>query len=119
MTTQTPITLWRKTLGEDRRERYTPTNIAGASYAEDIGTKQSSGGVWTQERIYKIRIPLQNIPEGTVEAGDLITLGTTAQTAALTESEVRATGRTITVTDWADNTRRGSGAVKHWRITGR
>lgn len=119
MTTQTPITLWKKELGDDRREYFRPVHISAASYAEDLDTTQASGGVWTQKRTYKIRIPLYAIPDiDGVRAGDLVTLGK-AESGTLTEDEVRATGRTITVTDFADNTRRGSAAVKHWRITGR
>ena len=121
---------------------FVPTRIKGASYYESEGVS-ANDGVWTNQSIYKLRVPLigaeigkEYLPERkyrkaenadgywTIRKGDFILL-----TLLVTEKE-NYTGKEIakiseelglkliTVTEYADNTVRGSDIVKHWRIGG-
>ena len=121
---------------------FVPTRIKGASYYESEGVS-ANDGVWTNQSIYKLRVPLigaeigkEYLPERkyrkaenadgywTIRKGDFILL-----TLLVTEKE-NYTGKEIakiseelglkliTVTEYADSTVRGSDIVKHWRIGG-
>ena len=121
---------------------FVPTRIKGASYYESEGVS-ANDGVWTNQSIYKLRVPLigaeigkEYLPERkyrkaesaerywTIRKGDFILL------ALLDTEKENYTGKEIakiseelglkliTVTEYADNTVRGSDIVKHWRIGG-
>lgn len=125
-----------------RTEVFIPTRIKGVSYYESEGVSANEG-VWTNQSIYKLRVPLigseigkEYLPERkyrkvenaerywTIRKGDFILL------ALLDNEKENYTGKEIakiseelglkliTVTEYADNTVRGSDIVKHWRIGG-
>lgn len=144
MYVQTTITVFNKRLGDDRREVYFPTVISGASYQEAKGSSQS-GGVRSESLSYKLRIPInakmQNdrtyAPEKaykamaaeeagehwTLQKGDIILARETALADPVDETALKQLAAAehldvITVTEYADNTTRGTAMVKHWRIGG-
>lgn len=145
MTTQGPITIYNKRLGTDRRDVYYPTRIGAASYAEKMGSLHSDGS--TEESVsYKLRIPAdaeieasrlyspetaykryepeRAIYHWTIGHLDLIVRGDPLVDGPADEKTIRdaasAEGRqVIIVEEYADNTERGSPAVRHWRIGGR
>lgn len=146
MTTQGPITIYNRRLGQDRRDVYIPTRISAASYAEKMGSSHSDGAT-SEALTYKLRIPAyvqttggrpfvreavyKNVDEATsrkywtLQKLDLIVLGEPVLGLVdATEKEIRAAALTlnrnvIIVEEYADNTGRGSPAVRHWRIGGR
>ena len=144
MYVQTAITLFNKRLSDDRREVFLPTCIAGASYFESRGSS-SSKGVHTESLSYKLRIPVNaSVQDGRSYVGEQVYKGLSAEEAAahwtiqkgdvllacgieLTEAvnevqlkELAAANNVdvITVSEYADNTVRGSDPVRHWRIGG-
>ena len=125
-----------------RTEVFIPTRIKGASYYESEGVS-ANDGIWTNQSIYKLRVPLigseirkEYLPERkyrkvenadgywTIRKGDFILLTLldgekekyTAKEIAKISEELGL--KLITVTEYADNTVRGSDIVKHWRIGG-
>ena len=125
-----------------RTEVFIPTRINGASYYESEGVS-ANDGVWTNQSIYKLRVPLigseigkEYLPERkyrkaenadgywTIRKGDFILLtlldnekeNYTGKEIAKISEELGL--KLITVTEYADNTVRGSDIVKHWRIGG-
>ncbi len=132
---------------ETRRKKYVPTVIYGASYAEAKGTTVSSGGVWSNDVQYKVRIPLiSRVQDGrgylpcqgyavledgealshwTINKGDIIALGEyDGGKESLFEDGLNAYAKErgldlVHVTEYADNTLGGSAYMKHWRIGGK
>lgn len=125
---------------DDRTEVLVPTIIKGASFLESEAAN-TNDGVWTPESVYKLRIPYlgAEIPGSYVEApiykamedvtgkwtlrkGDYILLdeyGGGELTKPALDEYVKANGlKVITITEYADNTIRGTDTVKHWRIGG-
>ena len=100
---------------EKRREIFIPTNIFGVSFYE-LDSSKFVGGVRSEEITCKIRIPFG----ARIEAGayDIDRPITKEELTALCH-ESRYTGPLISVVEYADNTQRGSLAVKHWRIGGK
>ena len=144
MYVQTAIILFNKRIGDDRREVFLPTCISGASYFEARGSS-SSKGVHTESLSYKLRIPVNaTVQDGRTYVSEAAYKGLTAEEAAahwtiqkgdvllacgaeLTEAvnevqlkELAAANNVdmITVSEYADNTVRGSDPVRHWRIGG-
>ena len=144
MTTNANITIFNARYDSTSRQKvYVPTRIKGVSYYESEGVN-TNDGVWTDQSIYKMRIPYIGseieddrifLPEGeynlspadgywTIHKGDFILLTDIEwEDETYTQSQIalvaKETGlRLITVTEYADNTVRGSDAVKHWRIGG-
>lgn len=125
---------------ESRREVYIPTQIRGVSYYENEGAG-TSGGIWTESSTYKIRVPYIGAEIGgqylpaiqyrtrsdvsgywTLQKGDIILPGL-IDGSSMTMPEVREAAKEnglelIVIKEYADNTKRGSDAVKHWRIGG-
>ena len=145
MYVQVTITVFNKRLSVDRREVYFPTCISGASYFESKSSGHSTDGAHTESLTYKLRIPITAKTQGgrtylnekafkamkeeearqhwTLQKGDIILATETVLEDPLNETEVRqlaaeAQVDVITVKEYADNTIRGSAAVKHWRIGG-
>ena len=126
----------------DRREKLIPTRIKGVSFYD---TRSSSGTDSRQENLdFKIRIPITaQVEEGRVYIDERLYAELTDEEALkywtlqkgcyviedqgdsfrnepiTTDSLKEARPDIITVMEYADNTRRGSDMVKHWRIGGR
>lgn len=140
MYVQTAITVFNKRLGADRREIYFPTCIRSASFLENKSSGHSTDGAHSQSLAYKLRIPLgAKIQDGrsyvpaaeyrrldndaaarawTIQTGDYVLPMETELTAPVDQKQLEALGQPIYVKEYADNTIRGSAAVKHWRIGG-
>lgn len=130
---------------ENRREVFVPTRITSASYLESRGSSHS-GGASGETLQFKLRIPfnaqvqdnrtyikeaaykaLDNAEKErywTLRKGDFI-LTTQSDTipGTITQPELDTLAKElcadlIRITEYADNTMRGSDAVKHWRIGG-
>lgn len=145
MTTQGPITIYNKRLGPDRRDMYYPTMLSAASYSEAIGS--THGEKATDERLaFHVRVPVYAEatdgrtfirPDAYAALGadqaplywttrqlDLVTRGAPVVDGPATEREIRDAAAAagidvIIIEEHADNTGRGSMAVRHWRIEGR
>lgn len=141
MTINKDITLFNSHLDkETRREIYIPTVIAGVSF---YYVKSSSGQGFSEENIdYKIRIPItadiQNgrtyLPEEnykilpddearkywTIQKSSVIVPEPIIDDSGIYELGTIKSSYTdvISVVEYADNTVRGTDAVKHWRIGG-
>lgn len=140
MYVQTAITVFNKRLGDDRREVYFPTCIRSASFLENKSSGHSTDGAHSQSLAYKLRIPLgAKIQDGrsyvpaeqyrqlddeaaaqvwTLQTGDYVLPMEIELTAPVDQAQMEALGQLIRVKEYADNTIRGSAAVKHWRIGG-
>lgn len=143
MYVQTAITVFNKRLSADRREVYFPTCIRSASFLENKSSGHSTDGAHSQSLTYKLRIPLgakiqddrSYIPEAeyariddaaaasvwTLQTGDYVVPLETALAGPIDYGqleELAAHSQLIHVKEYADNTIRGSAAVKHWRIGG-
>ena len=140
MYVQTAITVFNKRLGADRREVYFPTCIRSASFLENKSSGHSTDGAHSQSLAYKLRIPMgatiqdsrRYVPAAkyrqmdeeeaamcwTLQTGDYVLPMETELTAPIDQKQMEALGQLIYVKEYADNTIRGSAAVKHWRIGG-
>ena len=143
MYVQTAITVFNKRLSADRREVYFPTCIRSASFLESKGSGHSTDGAHSQSLAYKLRIPFNAtiqdsksyIPEAeyglldddaaaacwTLQTGDYVATMETELTEPIdfgTLEALTARSQLIAVKEFADNTIRGTNAVKHWRIGG-
>lgn len=144
MLVQTAVTIFNRRLGADRREQYFPTCILDASYLEAKGSVQSSG-VRSEKLTYRLRIPAgartqdgrsymgeaayralaedEAAGHWTLQKGDILLIRETGLTEPLDEAALKGLAAflaadVITVTEYADNTIRGTDAVRHWRIGG-
>lgn len=130
---------------ETKREVYQPTRIGRVSFLESRGSNHSSG-MGSETLAFKIRIPENALFEGhrtyvnesvyktlsseearrhwTLRKGDLILLSEHDDLPIMiTQPELDALARSlhtdlIRITEYADNTVRGSKAMHHWRIGG-
>lgn len=142
MTTNVDITIFNaKYSRANRAEVFYPTAIRNVSYYENEAVNPNDG-VWTNASIYKIRIPYigseidkEYIPETgyykteaegwSIRKGDFILLGAyDGEAESLSAAEIKSyaeahTLKVIIITEYADNTVRGSDSVKHWRIGGK
>lgn len=145
MYVQTAITLFNKRLSTDRREVYIPTCITGASFFESRGSGHSTDGIHSESITYKLRIPVDAKVQDdrtylsetafraltaeearghwTIQKGDIVLACATELTDLVEERKLKELARgnlvnVITVKEYADNTIRGSMAVRHWRIGG-
>lgn len=143
MYVQTAVTIFNRYIDEpSRTDLYQATVISGASYWEALGTDRSSG-VRSDRPSYKIRIPADAeaccgrtyLPairyaddpyrdeHWTIRHGDLVIPAAVCSEGAVSEAAVKELAASagvplITIRDYADNTGRGSLAVRHWRIGG-
>ena len=144
MILQTVITLFNAKAGADRREVFFPTIIDSASYMSRRASS-SSKGVHTEGLTYSLRIPVNaKVIDGktyvdekafkamsdedaakhwTLRTGDCILVGAYFDAKPCTMQELTALAdremvNMICINEYADNTIRGSEAVKHWRIGG-
>lgn len=140
MTTVTEITIFNARVDkEERRDVFVPTVISGASFLESKSSSRSKG-LSDEKCSFKIRIPfnahgaqgyvrenvykqLDDITEHwTIRKGDYI-LTAAVETDRVTQKEIEELAASvdadlISITEYADNTIRGTNAVKHWRIGG-
>lgn len=145
MTVNTDITIFNARYdATNRMDVFVPTRIKDVSYYESEGAN-TSNGVWTDQSIYKLRVPLSAseiegsrvyLPEKryraaesaegfwSIRKGDFLLLTLyEGKKRSYTSKEIAAIAeelgvKLITVTEYADNTVRGSDTVKHWRIGG-
>ena len=144
MDVQTVVTVFNARAGSDRREVFMPTVIGGASYQEVRGAS-SSKGVHSESLSFKLRIPIDAKVQDdrsyvgeaaykalsdddakqhwTLRKGDYIIAGAYEGSEELSQQELDAVAKgmckeLIRIAEYADNTLRGSDAVKHWRIGG-
>ncbi|MBF1025849.1 MAG: hypothetical protein HXK89_00405 [Lachnospiraceae bacterium] len=143
MLTNVDITLFNAVVDkETRQEKYYSTLIRGVSYYESEAIS-ANDGIWTDKSVYRFRIPTIGaeiegnrtyIPEKkynawnapmyfTLQKGDLILIAEASDQEPLTRADIERIAkwqscRVITVTEYADNTIRGSDAIKHLRIGG-
>lgn len=146
MIAATVITVFNgRTDKANRREVFAPTRIFMASYMEARGSSHSKG-VSGEAIQFKLRIPLDApvqddrtfVNEATYKAlsdeeaanhwtlrkGDYILVAHSDRVPeTITQPELDALARElradlIRITEYADNTVRGTDAVKHWRIGG-
>lgn len=145
MTVNTDITIFNARISNaTRSEVFIPTTIKGVSYYESEGVN-TNDGVWTDRSVYKLRVPyigaeIQEsrvyLPEKryrtaesaegywSIREGDFLLLTEfIGEKESYTSKEIAAIAeelglKPITVTEYADNTVRGSDTVKHWRIGG-
>lgn len=131
---------------DTRREVLVPTHISGVSFYHSVSVSATGNGYGGENRTekfaYKVRIPIsaeiednrQYISEPeynalsdadaagfwTIQKGCYLIQGALEEGENVkTIDELRAlTESFITVMEYADNTRRGSQAVQHWRIGG-
>lgn len=143
MYVQTAITVFNKRLSADRREVYFPTCIRSASLQESIGSSRSTDGAHAQALAYKLRIPVSaKVQDGktyisgaaykllddvaaaqhwTLQTGDYVVPLETELTEPVdagTMERLASRSQLIAVKEYADNTHKGTDAVKHWRIGG-
>lgn len=145
MYVQVTITVFNKRLSADRREVYLPTCISGASYYESKSSGHSTDGAHAESLTYKLRIPINAKAQSdrtyasekafkamteeearqhwTLQKGDIVLACETSLADPVDEATVKQLAAAnltdvITVKEYADNTIRGSAAVKHWRIGG-
>ena len=143
MYVQTPITVFNRRVGADRREVYLPTCIRSASFGESIGSGHASDGAHSQQLAYKLRIPGNAEIQGgktyiqeagfrllddqdaaqhwTLQTGDYVAPIETELSGpvdAATMEGLAARSHLIAIKECADNTARGTPAVQHWRIGG-
>lgn len=144
MILQTVITLFNAKLGADRREVFFPTVIDSASYMSRRASS-SSKGVHNEDMTYSLRIPInarviddktyvdekafkamsdeEAAKHWTLRTGDCILVGAYFDAVPCSMQELtaladRVMANVIHVNEYADNTLRGSDAVRHWRIGG-
>lgn len=142
MTTITAVVIFNGHIDKtEKREVFTPTVIKNASYLESLGSSHS-GGASTESLSFKLRIPFDAQTQGrafvneetykslddvsgnwTLRKGDYIlaTDGTFPDKLTLPELTALAKEhhlKLIRIVEYADNTIRGTAAVKHWRIGG-
>lgn len=144
MTTNADITILNaRYQASSRTEAFVPTTIKGASLLISDAVS-ANDGVWTNKAMYKIRVPYSEaviqdgrayMPEEsyrdsdgsgawTIRKGDYVALGLyDGSETLLTKAELDTWAneshvRLMQITEYADNTSRGCGATKHWRIGG-
>ena len=144
MTVNVTVTIFNRRPSADRRDMYYPTQLSGASYLE-ARSSGSSAGVRSEALSYKLRVPVSVTAEEdrtyvseaaykllsdeeaashwTIQKGDiLITQGLPGRKPmdepTLQKLALGTCSDLIRVKEYADNTLRGSDAVKHWRIGG-
>ena len=143
MNVQTVLVIFNRRLGEDRRELYYPTRIASASYME-ARREGHAAGVHSESASFKLRIPYdadqgekiytseaaykslsdeEAAKHWTIQQGDVVITADLQLDGPVDAAELEAIACSscadvITVTEYADNTHRGTDTVKHWRIGG-
>lgn len=145
MITNADITIFNaRYQAKSRSEAYIPTMIKHVSLWESEASNANSG-IWSDRSVYKFRIPYSGsevsenkgyMPEQQYRAlnepdnfwslrkGDyIVTALYDGEKKLLSKAELDAWAKEhgvklIAVTEYADNTIRGSDAVKHWRIGG-
>lgn len=137
MTTDSVITIYNRHLSNDRREILTPTVIRYVTWYQSKG---AVGAPDTSDaNTYKVRIPYDADQSGktyldaipyrnlaadktkdywTIQNGDIVVRGA-CEKQITNKKELASEGLNLfVVTNYSDDTIRGSSFMKHWRIGG-
>ena len=142
MTLNSDITIYNFRLGPDRRELLYPTQIQGVSWycthdqmvSDKVRTGKTnctiripmsadveSGRIYVSKDVYKALTADEAKGFWTIQNGAYLVQGLCGdgESAGITATELQKNHRDyIVVTEYADNTIRGTDARKHWRIGG-
>ena len=127
MITNADITVFNRVLSSDRREVYIPTYIQDVAWY-DSHASSDSGTAKSESSDYVVRVPESATVTGGktyVPADDYRTLSSKGTvvlpegSTTMDESSIRKSGHEVfSVSTYADNTVRGTAAVRHWRMGG-
>ena len=139
ITATNTITIYNAALSDDRRKIFYPTVIEGVAWHEAAAVAGNTG---VQSKAYRfaVRIPVNASTSGkryvsaevykkaedrsamwTIQNGDAVVLGAVADNAPVSDpiTVMQKSGiKVFVITEYADNTQRGTPAVQHWRIGG-
>ena len=137
MTTNSDVTIFNLRIGADRREKFYATRILGVSWYESKG-QVVSDTVRKGTAQCVIRIPYTAIVEGgkqyiseeeykklsdedvekywTIQKNAYIMRGT--YEGEIPDNPLKSVENLVTITEFADNTIRGTNRTKHWRLGG-
>lgn len=143
MITNSTITVFNRRKDDDGKEELVPTVIHGVSWHEAKETSGGQGGGRNADNAdrFKVRIPVNAKQSGktyidsydyrnmsdyrsskywTLQKEDVVIRGAYYHPVAIPDSSMlfRMTDEVFLINSYADNTIRGSRAVKHWRIGG-
>lgn len=143
MITNADITIFNRVLSSDRREVYIPTYIQGVAWYDSHASSES-GTAKSESSDYVVRVPESATVTGgktyvsaddykalsssereghwTIQLATLVAKGTVVLpegSTTMDESSIRKSGHEVfSVSTYADNTVRGTAAVRHWRMGG-
>lgn len=137
MTINSDVTIFNLRIGADRREKFYATRILGVSWYESKG-QVVSDTVRKGTAQCVIRIPYTAIVEGgkqyiseeeykklsdedvekywTIQKNAYIMRGT--YEGEIPDNPLKSVKNLVTITEFADNTIRGTNRTKHWRLGG-
>lgn len=137
MTINSDVTIFNLRIGADRREKFYATRILGVSWYESKG-QVVSDTVRKGTAQCVIRIPYTAIVEGgkqyiseeeykklsdedvekywTIQKNAYIMRGT--YEGEMPDNPLKSVENLVTITEFADNTIRGTNRTKHWRLGG-
>ena len=137
MTINSDVTIFNLRIGADRREKFYATRILGVSWYESKG-QVVSDTVRKGTAQCVIRIPYTAIVEGgkqylseveykklsdedvekywTIQKNAYIMRGT--YEGEIPDNPLKSVENLVTITEFADNTIRGTNRTKHWRLGG-
>lgn len=137
MTINSDVTIFNLRIGADRREKFYATRILGVSWYESKG-QVASDTVRKGTAQCVIRIPYTAIVEGgkqyiseeeykklsdedvekywTIQKNAYIMRGT--YEGEIPDNPLKSVENLVTITEFADNTIRGTNRTKHWRLGG-
>ena len=137
MTINSDVTIFNLRIGADRREKFYATRILGVSWYESKG-QVVSDTVRKGTAQCVIRIPYTAIVEGgkqyiseeeykklsdedvekswTIQKNAYIMRGT--YEGEIPDNPMKSVENLVTITEFADNTIRGTNRTKHWRLGG-
>ena len=137
MTINSDVTIFNLRIGADRREKFYATRILGVSWYESKG-QVVSDTVRKGTAQCVIRIPYTAIVEGgkqyiseeeykklsdedvekywTIQKNAYIMRGT--YEGEIPDNPLKSVENLVTITEFADNTIRGTNRTKHWRLAG-
>ena len=120
MITNADITVFNRVLSSDRREVYIPTYIQGVGVPESATV--TGGKTYVPADDYKALSSSEREAHWTIQLATLVAKGTVALpegSTTMDESSIRKSGYEVfSVSTYADNTVRGTAAVRHWRMGG-
>ena len=137
MMTNSDVTIFNLRIGADRREKFYATRILGVSWYRTEGQSVSDNNRKAATKCV-VRIPFNAITEGgkqyiseeeykklsdeeaerywTIQKNAYIMRGT--YEGEIPDNPLKSIENLVTITEFADNTIRGTNRTKHWRIGG-